>query len=306
MFLPFIMLAMAAQTTGVPCEALEQQARLAMKARRAPEAAKLFEDALAACPGSPSAMLGLTEARILLANSYLMSRQPNLALAESERVLRDRPDDPAALKIKANAAYLLGDAGKAIATLIRLLDRHPDDEDGAYMLGRIYYQESQIDLAIGQFERALKTSPRSYKALDNLGLCYVAKGDDQQATRYFLSAIKLVEKDHPEYEWPYVNLAELLLKGNDAKRAFDAASMAANRNPQSARSFYVGAKALEQLGKPELSLNWAQRASALDPGYSDAWYLLARLYRKLGQAEKAKEARQRFAAAKAKEPARRR
>ena len=306
MFLPFIMLAMAAQTTGVSCEALEQQARLAMKARRAPEAAKLFEDALAACPGSLSAMLGLAEARILLANSYLMSRQPNLALAESERVLRDRPDDPAALKIKANAAYILGDAGKAIATLIRLLDRHPDDEDGAYMLGRIYYQESQIDLAIGQFERAVKTSPRSYKALDNLGLCYVAKGDDQQATRYFLSAIKLVEKDHPEYEWPYVNLAELLLKGNDAKRAFDAASMAANRNPQSARSFYVGAKALEQLGKPELSLNWAQRASALDPGYSDAWYLLARLYRKLGQAEKAEEARQRFAAAKAKEPARRR
>ena len=57
-----------------------------------------------------------------------------------------------------------------------------------------------------------------------------------------------------------------------------------------ARSFYTGAKALEQLGKPEQSLNWAQRAASLDPGYADGWYLLARLYRKLGQDEKAPEA----------------
>ncbi|MEO8130419.1 MAG: tetratricopeptide repeat protein, partial [Bryobacteraceae bacterium] len=113
------------------------------------------------------------------------------------------------------------------------------------------------------------------------------------------------QKDHPEYEWPYINIADLLLKKNDARKAFDAASMAANRNPMSPRAFYTGAKALDLLGKPEESLNWAQRASALDPDYSDAWYLMARLYAKLGQDEKAREAREKFQAAKAKEPARR-
>ena len=330
-----LLLAMAAQDADcdlIRKAALQQEARSAMSTRRFTLAARRLEEAIAACPGDRSMLLGLAEARVsarefdaairsanqylegepasvagrvLLAGAYLMARRPREALAESERVLEHHPNEAAALKIKGNATYLMGDAGKAIETFIQLLDRHPADEDGAYMLGRIYYQEGRIDLAIGQFERALKISPAYYKALDNLGLCYAAKGDDEKAMRYFLGAIKLVEKDHPEYEWPYINIAELLLKRSDPRRAFDAASKAANRNPLSARSFYIGAKALDHLEQAEQSLNWAQRAAALNPDYSDAWYLMARLYRKLGQEAKAEEARHRFLAAKAKEPAQR-
>ena len=99
------------------------------------------------------------------------------------------------------------------------------------MLGRIYYHVGYIDLAIGQFERVLKLDSGSYKALDNLGLCYVSKADDGKATRYFLTAIKLVEKNQAKYEWPYTNLADLLLKNGDAQRAYDAAAKAARLNP---------------------------------------------------------------------------
>jgi len=228
------------------------------------------------------------------------------ALAEADAILRDHPEEVAALKIKANAAYLLADVPTAKSTFIRLLDRHPNDEDGAYMLGRIYYQEGNLDLAIGQFERVLRIAPGSYKALDNLGLCYDARGDTESATRYFLKAIELVEKDHPEYEWPYINLADLLLKTGDPRRAFDAASKAVNRNPMSARGFYVGAKALNHLEKIELSLNWAQRAVSLDATLSEAWYLLGADYRKLKQNDKAEEAQAKFLELKAREPARRR
>ena len=332
-----LLLAMAAQAQDSGCELVksalrQEEARNAMSARRFTLAANLLEEAITACPSHRSILLGLAEARlsarefdaairaanryletdsasvparVLLADAYLMARRPKEALAEAERILELQPGEAAALKIKANAAYLLGDTAKATGTFIRLLDLHPADEDGAYMLGRIYYQEGRIDLAIGQFERALRITPGSYKALDNLGLCYAGIGDDQKAMRYFLGAIKLVEKDHPEYEWPYVNIAELLLKKNDPRKAFDAASMAVKRNPLSARGFYIGAKALENLDKGEQSLNWVQRAAALEPGYSDAWYLMARLYRGLGQEEKAEEARERFLAAKAKEPAKR-
>lgn len=328
---------MAAQAQEPVCDLVtsalrQEEARNAITARQFTVAAKLLNEAITACPSQRSILLALAEAqagarefdaairtaekylesdstsvpgRVFLAGAYLMARRPKAALVESERVLAGHPGDAPALKIKGNASYLLGDTGKAIETFIQLLERHPGDADGAYMLGRIYYQEGRIDLAIGQFERALKITPGSYKALDNLGLCFMASGDDEKAMRYFLSAIKLVEKDHPEYEWPYINVAELLLKKSDARRAFDAVSMAVNRNPLSARGFYIGAKALEQLDKAEQSLNWAQRASSLDPDYSDAWYLLARLYRGLGQEGKAEEARARFVAAKAKEPAKR-
>ena len=314
-------------------EPLEREASRAMSNRAYEPAAQRLAEAFEACPGKRSILLGLAQAQVsgrkfddairtakqyldgdkasleghlILANAYFMSQRLKEALAESETILQDHPAETAALKIRANASYLLGEFGMAEDTLIRLLDRHPADEDGAYMLGRIYYQEGYIDLAIGQFERVITKNPTSYKALDNLGLCYQANGDDEKATRYFLAAIKLVDRSHPEYEWPYTNLADLLLKNGDAQRSFDAASKAVNRNPTSARGFYIGAKALDRLEKPELALNWLQRAVALDESFPDAWYFLTHVYRELNQTAKAEEALKKFREAKAKEPAHRR
>jgi len=314
-------------------ERLESEALGAMRARDYPAAERRFTQAFDTCPEKPEILLQLaqaqisgrnfegairtckqylainpasTDGRLVLANAYLMGLRLKEALAEADSILRDHPSESTALKLRGNAAYLLGDFEMARESFIRLLDRSPDDEDGAYMLGRIYYQDGYIDLAMGQFERILKRNPGSYKALDNLGLCHEAQGDFEGATRYFLSAIKLVEKDHPEYVWPYTNLADLLVKTGDPQRGFDAASKATNRNPVSARSFYVGAKALNQLGKAELAANWLERAAALDPTSSETWYLLGIVYRKLQQNDKAEEAVRKFREVKAREPGRRR
>jgi tetratricopeptide (TPR) repeat protein len=240
------------------------------------------------------------------ANALLISRRFDEAKAAANGILRTDPSNAAAMKIKGNAEYFMGQYGAAMDTFIALLDRHPTDEEGAYMLGRIYYQEGHIEQAMGQFDRVLKLNPQSYKAWDNLGLCWEARGDEEKAIASYLQAIKLVEKDHPEYDWAYANLANLLVRMGDAERAYAAAVKAANRNPNSARNFYIGAKALEKLGKTELCLNWLQRAVALDPNYSEPQYLLSRVYHKLGQDDKAEEARKKFLALKAKEPSQRR
>jgi tetratricopeptide (TPR) repeat protein len=244
--------------------------------------------------------------KLAQANSSFKAARLSEAKEIAEQVLRSDPGNPTALEIKGNVQYLQGDVSSAIDTFISLLELHPENQEAPYMLGRIYYQESRVDQAMGQFERVLKIDPHSYKAYDNLGLCYEAKGDNDRAVRYFLTAIKLVENDHPEYDSAHADLAELLLKTGDAQKAFDAASKAAKRNPYSARDFYLGAKALEQLGKFDLCLNWLQRSVALDPNYPEPEYLLARVYRQLGQQEKAEQARKKFLEAKAKEPGPRR
>jgi tetratricopeptide (TPR) repeat protein len=244
--------------------------------------------------------------RLTLANAYFMAQRLTEARTLALQILQIEPGQAAALKIKGNAEYLLGDTGSAITTFIDLLDRHPNDEDAPYMLGRIYYQTSMVDQAMGQFQRVLKIDAHSYKAYDNLGLCYEAKGDNDQALRYFLTAVKLVENDHPEYDSAYADLAELLLKTDNAQKAYDAASKAAKRNPYSARNFYLGAKALQQLGKFDLCINWLQRSIALDPNYPEPEYLLAHVYRELGEPEKAEQARKKFLEAKAKAPGPRR
>lgn len=240
--------------------------------------------------------------QLALANAYFMAQRFGEARQLALQILQTDPGQTTALKIKGNAEYFLGQVNDAIATFIDLMDRHPDDEDGPYMLGRIYYQESRVDQATGQFQRVLKINPHSYKAYDNLGLCYEAIGDNDRATKYFLTSIKLVENDHPDYDSAYADLAELLLKTDDPEKAFNAASKAAKRNPYSARDFYLGAKALEKLGKLELCLNWLERSAALDSSYPEPQWLLARVYRQLGQQEKAEQARKKFVEAKAKSP----
>ncbi len=309
--------------------ALRQSARDAFDKHQYQVAALHFSEALQECPAQRDILIELSEAqahlrqfdlairsirefleqqptstsgRLALANVYLMAQRFPDAKREAEGILNKEPDNLAAMKIEANAEYLLGNVQAAQSRLIELLDRHADDEEGAYMLGRIYYQEGRMDHAIGQFERVLKVNPRSYKAYDNLGLCYEARGENDKAVRHFLTSIKLVENDHPDYDWPFANLAELFLKEGDAEKAFALASQAADRNPYSARNFYLGAKALCQLEKSDLCLSWLKRSSALDPGYPEPLYLLSRTYRKLGQDGKAKEAEARFRELKEKQP----
>jgi tetratricopeptide (TPR) repeat protein len=284
---------------AVTSSAIANEARRAASERRFDIAATKFQAAFDSCPGKRDVLLEK-------ANALFMGLRFADARAVAENILRTDSGNAAALKIKGNSEYFLSEFGEAIATLITLLDRHPDDQDGAYMLGRIYYQEGRIGQAIGQFERVVKLNPQAYKAWDNLGLCWQASGDTQRAIANFLQAIRLVEKDHPEYDWVYANLADLLIKTGDSEHAFAAASKAVNRNPNSARNFYIGAKALHNLGKTDLCLNWLQRASALDPNYSEAVYLMVRVYHQLGQEEKAKEARKKFLELKAKEPGKRR
>jgi tetratricopeptide (TPR) repeat protein len=301
-FVVFLM----AQAASVPgtCDpqrsaALADEARHAAAARDFATATIKFQDALAACPQNRALLLEK-------ANALLMAGRFADAAGASEILLQSDPGNAAALKVKGNAQYFLGHYDEAMSTFITLLDRHPMDEEGAYMLGRIYYQEGRVEQAMGQFQRVLKQNPSSFKAWDNLGLCWQARGDNEKAIAHFLQAIKLAEANHSSYDLAYANLADILVQTGDAERAYAAAAKAANRNPQSARNFYIGAKALEKLGKTDLCLNWLQRAAALDAGYAEPLYLLVRVYHRLGEHEKAEEARKKFLAIRAKEPAQRR
>ena len=305
----------------------------AMEKHQYDAAGRKFQQALDACPKQKAMLLDLALAharnrdyptairaaqefleaepssipgRLALANVYFMAQRFPESRAQCDQVLRFDSNNVTALKLKGNINYLSGDFASAENTFVGLLDSQPQDEEASYMLGRIYYMEGRIDYAAGQFQRVLKINPQNYKAYDNLGLCYQARGETEMATRYFLTAIKLVETDHPEYDWPYANLAELLLENNDFERAFAAASKAADRNPTAARNFFIGAKALCKLQKIDLCVNWLERSVSLDPNYPEPLYLLSKAYAQTGQEAKAKETLERFREVKARAPQTRR
>ena len=249
----------------------------------------------------PSSKEGL----LTLANVYFMAQRFSESSEAASKLLEIDPEYVPALKLKANAVYFLDDAHQAEQILLSVTEKHPTDADAAYMLGRIYFQENRGDYAMAQFLRVLKLNPNSYKAHDNIALCYEAAGDTETAIRHFLTAIKLVEKDHPEYDWAYANLADLLLKHDDPEKAYNAATMAAKRNPYLARNFYLGGKALMKLGREDDARKWLERSTELDPSYPEPLYILGQIYRKSGEKEKAKDALAKFKEAKANAPRKR-
>jgi tetratricopeptide (TPR) repeat protein len=325
------------QEEPVPaCDTL-RSSELAQSARSARQTGKIslaiahFREALATCPQNGQLQLELGEAllaareveeairvlrsatgidpspraRLMLANAYFMAQRWDDSLKECEAVLKRERNLTAALKLKANLLYLMGDFPNAEQIFLTVIERAPEDLEATYMMGRIYYQEGRVEQAMGLFLRVLRADPKAYKAYDNLGLCYEALNQPEEAIRHFLASIKLVETAHPEYDWPYGNLANLLINRGDLDQGFSAAVKAAKRNPRSARNAYLAGKALAKLELPDLALKWLERSAELDPNYSEALYLLGQTYRKVGQKEKSEEAMKRFQQVRAAQPAQR-
>jgi len=190
--------------------------------------------------------------------------------------------------------YLLGQEAEAEKSLLAVLAVDPKHEEALYAIGRIYAMQNRFPEAVEKLTAVTRVNPKNYKAWDNLGVCYDSLNQDADALRSFFRALDLVVKDHPEYDWPYANLADFFLRRNEYDKAFQLAAEAAQRNPASARNCFLTAKALVRLEKLELSLRWLERAVELDSQTAEALYLLAQTYRKLGREAEARQMLARF------------
>jgi tetratricopeptide (TPR) repeat protein len=213
------------------------------------------------------------------------------AFEQASQVCADRA---AVLVPLAQTQYLLGDEQAAEKNLLAAISLAPAATQPRYALGRIYYQQNRFPEAEVQFQEVLRQSPKDYRAWDNLALCYDALQRDADAIKAFFRALDLVKTDHPDYDWAYANFADFFLRRNEFEKAFQLAAEAAKRNPQSPRNAFLTGKALVKLDKPELSERWLKRATELEPGYTEAHYLLAQTYRKLGRNEEAAKSLEAF------------
>ncbi len=283
-------------------EACPSEEALKMELSRSLVAERKFEEGIATAQEYLAARPESVPGMVTLANALFMGQEWLKCREVLEQALAKDPDNRTALLLKGNNEYILDNADAGIDALLHLLDLYPEDAHAAYTLGRIYYMENRAEYAMGQFQRVLKLAPKHYKAWDNLALCYDALGNAEMAIRHFLTAIKLVKDDHPEYYWPYANLADLLLRQNRFQEAYQAASEAARRNPYSARNFFLGGKALTKLDRTEDAIRWLERSVELDPDYPDSFYALGQLYIKTGQREKGMETLKEFRKVKANAP----
>jgi tetratricopeptide (TPR) repeat protein len=285
--------------TADDCQEALAHGRKAYEALQYEQAAQQFARALESCGAGAPLLLALGQAQLL-------AQRPADALTTLDRIPPGDADYPAALKVKAKALYLLRRDAEAVESLKQAASRTPQDAEIPYDLGRIYYQIGRHADAAAAFRQATTLDPRAYKAWDNLGLAMEALGDVAQAQQHYLKALALVHKDHPRYDVVYANFADLLIKQGDYRRAFDLAAEAAERNPDEPRNFFLGGKALVQLGRDDVSIKWLEQAARLNPDYPEPLYVLAQVYRRLGRTDDAARTLKAFQTASARAPRERR
>lgn len=264
-----------------------------------PQASGSFELALAACPQRAAILLELAKSRF-------MAQEFELAAGRLEELLKLQPRNAAALKLRGDVLYLLGQDKPAETSLLAAIKEEPRNPEPRYALGRIYYQQARFEESIEQLRKVLEADPNSYRAYDNLGLAYEGLNDTKRAIEYYGKALALVHKNHPEYDWVYGNMSNLMYKLGDYKQAFQFGAEAASRNPNSARNFFLTGKALAKLERWELAAKWLGQSVDLDANYSEARYQYAQALRKLGRKEEADKQLAAFRAITEKAPRNRR
>ncbi len=184
--------------------------------------------------------------RFLLALSYITIGRKNLAIHELESLAHSNPS---------NAVY-------------------------PYWLSRLAYRKTDLQVAFGYAEKAVRLDPAFMKAYDQLGLCYAGLNQSEEAIRSYKEAIRLNQQQALRWPWPSMNLGTLLLRLDrlDEAEAYLRDSISIDQR------FPVAHLRLGQLlEKKERYLEAIaelELAAKLDPSYPEPHYALARIYRK--------------------------
>jgi tetratricopeptide (TPR) repeat protein len=185
--------------------------------------------------------------------------------------------------------YLLGKLDRFEAHIREAIRLNPMDADARYHLGRRFFEEKRYREAMGAFLEAIKIQPEHYRARYYAGLVHKGENDGEGAKREFQTAIRVIERLKVRYAWPFTDLGEWLINEGEYERGVGWLYRATRNDPKSPHAWYHYAKALFQK-EPSFEVKEALLvAIGLDPGYSEAYYLLARYYQKTGEEKLAKE-----------------
>jgi tetratricopeptide (TPR) repeat protein len=185
--------------------------------------------------------------------------------------------------------YLLGKLDRFEAHIREAIRLNPMDADAHYHLGRHFFEEKRYREAMGAFQEAIRIQPEHYKARYYAGLVHKGENDGEGAKREFQAAIRVIEHLKVRYAWPFTDLGEWLINEGEYERGVGWLYRATRNDPKSPHAWYHYAKAIFQK-EPSFEVKEALLvAIGLDPGYSEAYYLLARYYQKIGEERLAKE-----------------
>jgi tetratricopeptide (TPR) repeat protein len=87
-----------------------------------------------------------------------------------------------------------------------------------YYLSRLLYTRNHFNESIRESNAAIAVAPNLVRAYENLGLCYEAKQQINEAKKWYLEAIQR-QASGKQTEWPSLDLATMLIRNDRVEEA---------------------------------------------------------------------------------------
>ncbi|MDA8030452.1 MAG: tetratricopeptide repeat protein [Alphaproteobacteria bacterium] len=200
-------------------------------------------------------------------NAYAKKGEYDLAIADFSKVIEllgsDYPGESSVLayngrgrayKKKGEDDFAVQSFDQAIEILDKKISREPKNSHWHRMRGDVYVEKGEYDLAIADYTRAVVLNPWHVWAYHNRGVAYDKKGDEANASRNYSKAYEL----DSDFLWEYPDRILSMLNREGSNDDLE--------------ELLEQAKEANAQGNFDIAIELCDKAIALDPEDSDAYY----------------------------------
>lgn len=177
------------------------------------------------------------------------------------------------------------------------LEFDPKNDRALYLRGRFNFITHNYSQAEQDFRAVLETEPHDYRTLFYLGYSEWRLGKQSPALEHLRRSVAVIQCHHLSFALAPQTLAEFQLETGNLNEALSNSNLAVSLSEQStgeaesreeiANALVLRGKIHSALGQAQEAVQDWQRAVALSPDLAEGWYLLAHVYQRRGEAQKA-------------------
>lgn len=190
------------------------------------------------------------------------------ALDRLSPILRETPDDPAALTELGLVHLWAGRATAAVAPLRRVVAGNPRNAQSQYHLGMALEQLGDEPHAIAAFRQAVALQPGLLEASERLASLLRAHGEDAEA----LECNRRIAADAPETPLGLISSARLMTEAGNAAGAEDCLLRALTLEPSNVKVLGALAALVRDQGRFPEAIGFLERAIDAEPALATAYH----------------------------------
>lgn len=206
-----------------------------------------------------------------------------------QRCLALRQDDPDVYMLIASNGQLLDRADIAKPALRSAIQLAPSDVVPRFQLGGLYYTENHFHAAVRELREAVRLKPDFMPAHLLLGAALEELEDRDGALRSYRKAIDFTEHQKLRQEQPYLFLGRFLVRLNRHEEGLPYLQKAVDINPGSSEALYLIGKVMNAQGRHMEAIEALKKSAESHPQYPEPRYMLSRIYLRLGRQQEAEK-----------------